>query len=52
LSERGLREADIAVAALSLIYAKITYEMSRTSPNITASQLYQMSQQANWDSYP
>jgi type VI protein secretion system component Hcp len=38
--------------SLSLNFTKITFEMSRTSPDITHSQGYQLSQQPNWTGYP
>jgi type VI secretion system secreted protein Hcp len=38
--------------SLSLNFTNITFEMSAKSPDTTHSQVYQLSQQATWDSYP
>ena len=38
--------------SLSLTFAKITFEMQATSPDITHSQVYQLSQQATWELIP
>jgi len=36
--------------SLSINFTKITFEMSPTSPNTTHSQVYNLSQQATWES--
>ena len=38
--------------SLSLNFTKVTYETPPQSPDTTHSQMYQLSQQANWTSYP
>ena len=38
--------------SLSIIFTKITFEMTATSPDTTHSQVHQLSQQATWESYP
>ncbi len=38
--------------SLSLNFTKVTYETLPKSPDTTHSQMYQLSQQANWMSYP
>jgi type VI secretion system secreted protein Hcp len=38
--------------SLSLNFTRITYEMPAKSPETTHSQMYELSQQANWPSYP
>jgi len=38
--------------SLSLTFTKVTYETQPKSPDTTHSQMYQLSQQPNWTSYP
>ena len=52
MSGHGGASHDRPMESLSLNFTKVTYETLPKSPDTTHSQMYQLSLQPSWDSYP